>query len=135
MRVVSHNPLPERSPDSDGDGCAGRRALKVLDAELEALRRQIFDFVKLNASGASDEVAGAATKLLDSYLGAQAALTAVMDVIYREPQEQFAHGLAVGLWHAGKPGLIREFPEPVTKHLWNLPYSFRPELLKLVHGR
>jgi hypothetical protein len=101
MRVVSHNPVPERSPDSDGDGCTGRRALKVLDAELEALRKQIFDFVKLNSTAASVEVASAAIELLHGYVSAQRAFTGVMEVVYREPQEQFAHGLAVGLWHAG----------------------------------
>jgi len=129
MYVISHDPESRGKPAPPRN--TGREASLVLVASLGSLRERLVGFIEAALDGdPSPERSVAAGDLVDAFNDVHDATKALLEPVYREPEEALAHGIAVGLWHAGHPSAIRDFPKTTRQYLWSLPYSFRGELLR-----
>lgn len=124
MRLVP-SPPPSAS-ERAGTYTESRRAFGTVVERLNAFHGALGEFIR-----AADPSFGTeARKLFDEYGEIIEAVRALADPVHKEPQRALAHGLAFGLWFAGRPELVRDCPEHVRRHLWTLPFDGREDLIK-----
>jgi len=125
MRVIPPSPAVSIHPETTHQR-ASRVAAHELIACAYALNAALLNFVVAHDPEISKEL----VELDVVQKRLIAAVKNLLEPVYREPEEALAHGIAFGLWFAGKPELIREFSESTRRHVWTTRLPGREEILK-----